>query len=103
MIARGVHDGTTSSNTYFEDTGVDFRELGVSGGQNWVIFNTTNNNYAYVKSLQKSSTGRYGRLNTSKDLLGTATSAADFDTGDVCLVMNKKYIQYPLSDYGLMT
>ena len=103
-VIRATHDGTTSSNTYFEDSNVDFRDNGVCGGQKYVIYNLTNNNYAYVKDVQKpSGKSRYCRLTTATTTTGTATTAADFDTSDVVLVMPLKWAQYPLSDYGLMT
>jgi hypothetical protein len=37
------------------------------------------------------------------DSNGAATTAADFDTNDVVLVLPKRDAQYPLSDYGHMT
>ncbi len=102
-IIRAVHDGTTSSNTYFEDSSVDFRELGVSGGQLWLIYNFTNANYCYVGEVQKpSGKSKYCRL-TSVLANGNATTAADFDTSDVVYVLPKSHAQYPLGDYGIMT
>lgn len=100
-FTRGVHDGTTSSNTYFEDSSMDFAHQGVCGGQTWILYNMTNNNYAHISSLVKV-TDKYSRLMLS-DAAGTATTAADIDTSDVCLIMQKDMAQYPLSTYGHMT
>jgi hypothetical protein len=102
-IIRGVHDGTTSSNTYFEDSSQDFRDQGVVGGQQWIIYNQSNDNYAYVKSVTKpAGKTRYCRIYTS-DEAGNATTAADFDTSDVIYLIPKDQVQYPLSDIGAMT
>jgi len=103
-IIRAVHDGTTSSNTYFEDSSVDFKAAGVSGGQTWLIINETNDNYGYVKSVAKP-TGqtRYCRLYTAENAAGDATAAADFDTADVCFILPVEWGQYPLSGIGAMT
>jgi len=102
-VLRGVHDGTTSSNTYFEDSSVDFKKNGVCGGQQWIIHNTTNNNYCYVGEVQKPSGKTKACRLTSVLADGTATTAADFDTSDVVLVMPIRYSQYPLTDCTIMT
>ena len=100
---KGVHDGATNSNTYFQDNSVDFKDNGVCGGQQWLIYNRTNTNYAYVGEVQKpAGKSKYCRL-TLTDAAGNATTAADIDTSDVVIVMPKQYAQYPMSDYGLMT
>ena len=77
---RGVHDGTTSSN-YFEDSSLDFRELGVTAG--WVMVNLSNDNRCLVNEIQRP-TGktRYCRLTVP-----STVAAADFDTADVVFIM----------------
>jgi hypothetical protein len=99
-----THDGTTSSNTYFEDASFDFLECGVSGNGQWLIYNLTNGNYAYIKEVRKpADSNKHCRLYTATDAAGTATTAADFDTNDVCYVFPVSCAWYPLSDIGLMT
>jgi len=106
-VIRAVHDGTTNNNTYFEDSSVDFQELGVSGQIDrcqWLLYNKSNNNYCYIREVIKpEGKQKYCRLITAKDSAGTPTTAADFDTGDVVYVLPRQIAQYPLSDYGLMT
>jgi len=100
-LVRAVHDGTNSSNTYFEDASVDFRDAGVSSG--WVIYNQSNGNYCYVGEIQRpAGKAKFCRL-TSVFADGTPTTAADFDTSDVCFIMPKSAMPYPLSAIGLMT
>ena len=99
-----IHDGTTNSHTYFEDASFDFFELGVSGNGQWLIYNQTNGNYAYIKSVTKPmGKSKNCRIYTATDAAGTATSAADFVTSDVCFVFPVSAAQYPMSDIGLMT
>jgi len=100
---KAYHDGTTSSNTYFEDTSYDFIELGVCGNGQWLIYNQTNGNYAYVKDVLKGSGSNHSRIYTAIDAAGTATTAADFDTSDVCYLFPVAAASYPLSDVALMT
>jgi len=100
---KAYHDGTTSNNTYFEDTSYDFKELGVSGNGQWLIYNQTNGNYAYVKSVKKGTGGKHSRIYTATDTVGTATTAADFVTNDVCFIFPRSAACYPLSDIGAMT
>ena len=101
---RGYHDGTTSSNTYFEDSSYDFRELGVSGNGQWMIYNMTNGNYAYVKKVVKpAGKTKWCRIETATDRDGTATTLADFDTYDICFIFPIDAMCYPLSDIGAMT
>jgi hypothetical protein len=103
-IIRAVHDGGDNANTYFQDSSVDFEKAGVSGGQSWIIINVTNDNYAYVKAVQKpAGQTKYCRLTTAEDSSGTATAAADFDDDDVCIVIPRQYAQRPLSGLGAMT
>jgi hypothetical protein len=102
-FVRAVHDGTTSANTYFEDSSIDFKENGVQGGQKWILFNVNNTNYAHIGAVQKpAGQSKYCRL-TLVDSGGTAMTLADSDTGDVAIIMPKDMAQYPLSDYGHMT
>jgi hypothetical protein len=102
---RAVHDGTTDSDTYFEDSSIDFLEAGVSSNGKFIIINESNDNYAYVGTITKPSTKtRYCRIYTFEDeRLETATAGANFDTADVCYIIPRQYVQYPLSDLGLMT
>jgi hypothetical protein len=102
---RAVHDGPTSSNTFFQDSSIDFHESGVEGGGTWIIINiTTNDNYAYIDAIQRpAGQTRYCRLTTTTSAGGAATTAADFDTGDVCLILPLDEVQYPLSGIGVMT
>jgi len=105
VFIKATHDGTTSSNTYFEDASFDFLELGVSGNGQWLIYNiTTNCDYAYVKSVTKPmGKSKHCRIYTATDAAGTATTAADFDTGDICYIFPVSAAWYPMSDIGLMT
>jgi hypothetical protein len=104
-IVRAVHDGTTSSGTYFEDSSIDFVEAGISGNGKFIIINETNDNYAYVGSITKpAGKTKYCRIYTYEDEdLTTATAAADFDTSDLCYIIPRSAVQYPLSGIGLMT
>lgn len=102
-VIRAVHDGGDTSHTYCQDSSIDFKEAGVSGGQQFIVINETNDNYAYVKAVQKpAGQAKYCRLTTS-DSAGTATSAADFDDDDVLFVLPKDWVQSPLSGIGAMT
>lgn len=100
-IVRAVHDGTTSSNTYLEDASVDFRDAGVSTG--WVIYNQTNGNYCFVGEVQRPAGKTKFCRATSVLANGSPTTAADFDTSDVCFLMPKSAMAYPLSAIGAMT
>ena len=104
-IVRAVHDGTTNSNTYFEDSSIDFFEAGVSSNGKFIIINESNDNYAYVGAITKpSGKSRYCRIYTYEDEnLTTATAAADFDTSDVCYILPREWVQHPLSGIGAMT
>lgn len=106
-ILKAYHDGTTSNNTYFEDSSYDFKELGVSGNCEWILYNQSNGNYAFIKEVRKpnNTTGskKFSRLYLARDREGTATSAADIDTNDVCFIFPVSQAAYPLSDIGLMT
>ena len=104
-IVRAVHDGTTSSNTYFEDSSIDFFEAGVSSNGKFIIINESNDNYAYVGTITKpSGKTRHCRIYTFEDeTLATATAAADFVTSDVCYIIPRQWVQSPLSGIGLMT
>jgi len=104
-MVRMVHDGTDSANTYFQDSSVDLFEAGVVGNGDWIVINTTNDNYAFVGEITKpSGQNKYCRALTFEDAgLTTATAAADFDTNDVLVLMQHRAAQYPLSGIGLMT
>lgn len=100
-VIRAVMDGTTNNNTYFEDSSLDFRDAGVSTG--WIIYNQSNGNYCYVGEVQRpADKAKYCRL-TSVTAAGAATTAADFDTNDVCFIYPPNALGYPLSDIGAMT
>ena len=96
-IVKAVHDGTTSSNTYFEDSSVDFIEAGVSGNGKFIIINSTNDNMGFVGKITKpAGKNKFCRIYTYEDeTLATATAAADFDTSDVCFIIPRMYAQYP--------
>lgn len=104
---RAVHDGTTSSNTYFEDSSIDFKKAGVGGPGRFVVFNQTNKNYAYTTDpIKPNGKTKHCRLMTYTDAACTsATTAADFDTSDVIFVFRLEEMGYPLSDItnALMT
>lgn len=103
-IVRGVHDGGATKHTYFQDSSVDFEEAGVSGGQSWIIINVTNDNYAYVKAVQRpAGQAKMCRLTLAEDSSGTATAAADFNDADIVIVIPRQYAQQPLSGLGAMT
>ena len=104
-IVRCVHDGTTSSNTYFQDSSVDLLEAGVSGNGSHIVINETNDNYAYTGLITKpAGEANYCRCTTFEDAnMNTATAAADFDTDDVLIIIPVMYAQSPLSGVGLMT
>jgi len=97
-IIRAVHDGTTSSNTYFEDSSIDFLEAGVSPNGKFIILNESNDNMGYVGTITKpAGKTRYCRIYTYEDEnLSVATAAAAFDTADVCYIIPRQYVQYPL-------
>lgn len=104
-LIRAVHDGTTNSNTYFEDGSIDFLKAGVSANGKFIIINESNDNYAYIgKIVKPNDKTKHCRLYTYEDEnLVTATAAADFDTADVCFILPRQWAQSPLSDLGLMT
>lgn len=102
-VIKCTHDDTTNSNTYCGDASYDFRDIGVTPN-NWIVVNATNGDWAYVKEVARPSGSRkYSRLYTATDRDGTATTAADFDTGDVFYVMPITEMWYPMSDVGAMT
>jgi len=97
-IVRAVHDGTTSSNTYFEDSSIDFVEAGISGNGKFILVNETNDNMAFVGKITKpAGKSNYCRIYTYEDEdLSVATAAADFDTSDVVYIIPRQHVQYPL-------
>ena len=105
-VIRAVHDGGDNCNTYFQDASIDFEKLGVTSSPtapSWLLYNTTNNNYAYVGEVQTVS----GKTNKCRVTLvtaaGAAVAAADIDDDDVALLLPVRYAQYPLGDYGIMS
>lgn len=104
ILLKAYHDGTTNSNTYFEDNSYDFKDLGVSGNGKWLIYNQTNGNYAYVKEVRKKNLKtKWSQIYTAIDSKGTPTSAADFDTADVCYIFPINAAPFPMSDVAMMT
>lgn len=103
-IVRAVHDGGDNCNTYFQDSSVDFKEAGISGGQQFVVINETNDNYGYVKAVQKpTGQSKYCRCTLAENAGGDAAAAADIDDNDVLIIIPKDWVQYPLSGIGAMT
>jgi len=103
-IIRAVHDGGDNKNTYFQDSSIDFKDAGVSGGQTFIIINESNDNYGYVKAVQKpSGQSKYCRLTVAENAAGDAAAAADFDDDDVCYIIPAQFAQYPLSGIGALT
>lgn len=105
-VVRAVHDGGDTSNTYFQDASIDFEKLGVVSSPTnpqWLLYNLTNNNYAYIGEVQRV-TGKANKCRlTLVTAAGAALAAADIDDDDVALILPKMHQQYPLSDYGIMT
>lgn len=105
-IIRSVHDGG-ASHVFWQDTDIDFRELGVSsqdGRAQWLLYNMSNNNYAYIKEVVKPvGQTKYNKLLLAEAADGTPTAAAAIADADVALILPRRIAQYPLSDYGLMT
>ncbi len=102
-MVKGVHDGG-ASGVFFQDGSMDFRDAGVEGGQSWILINESNDNYAYVKTVEKPAGQRkYCRLTLAENAAGDATSAAAIADADVAIIIPKQYAQYPLSDLGAMT
>lgn len=105
-IIRSTHDGGDTKNTYWQDSSLDFIKLGVVSSPTrptWLLYNMTNNNYAWIGEVQKVS----GKANmcrlTLVNAAGEAMAAADIDDDDVALILPRAYAQGPLSDYGLMS
>lgn len=101
-VVRMVHDGG-STHTFIEDSSIDIRENGVVGGQLWIVYNTSNNNYAHIGAVQKPTDKTKHCKATLVDSGGTALTAAAIADADVLLLIPKDLAQYPLSDYGHMT
>ncbi len=102
-MVKAVHDGG-ASGVFFQDSSLDFRDAGVEGGQAWILINETNDDYAYVKSVEKPAGQRkYCRLNLAENAAGDATSAAAIADADVAILIPKQYAQYPLTGIGAMT
>ena len=101
---RLVHDGG-STHLFIQDSSVDLEEAGVVGNGDWIVFNTSNDNYAFVGAISKPS----GQDKKCKALLyedaglATATAAATLVDDDILILMRHRDCQYPLSAVGLMT
>ena len=100
---RSIHDGGDAVHTYWEDSSLDFRENGISGGQNFILFNLTNANYCHIGEVQKPFGENKACRLTLVDSGGQALTASDIDDDDICIILQKNKAQYPLSDYGHMT
>ena len=101
-MVYGKHDGGASKQ-YLEDSDVDFVELGVCGGQQWIAISVTGQEYSFVGEVQKPfGKTKYCRC-TLVDAAGNAIGAAvpDVDDDDVFWLMPAENCQYPLSDLGL--
>jgi len=94
---RAVHDGTTNSHLYFEDSSIDFLGAGISPNGKFILINATNDNMAYVGKITKpEGKTNYCRIYTYEDeALSVATAAADFVTSDVIYIIPRAYAQYP--------
>lgn len=102
-VIRSVHDGG-ASNVHWQDSSLDFQKCGVEGGQQWIIINEDNDNYAYVKEVQKpAGQSDYCRLTLAESADGTATAAAAIADADKGYIIRKDMVQYPLSGIGAMT
>ena len=105
-VIRSIHDGGDTKHTYWQDASIDFEKLGVITSPTkptWVLYNTTNNNYAYIGEV-RSVSGKANKCRlTLVNAAGTAMAAADIDDDDVALILPRGEVQYPLSDYGLMS
>lgn len=101
---RLVHDGGTTQ-LFIQDSSVDLEEAGVVGNGDWIVINTSNDDYAFVGALSKPS----GQDKKCKALLyedaalSTATASAAIADADVLVLMRHRDAQYPLSGIGLMT
>lgn len=97
-IVRAVHDGGDNSNTYFQDSSLDFMEAGVSGNGKFMIINKSKNKMAFIGSVAKpAGLNNYCRLYTYEDAdCKVATASADFDNNAVCFIVSRANAQYPL-------
>lgn len=99
-----VHDAGDNVHLYMQDSSLDFAEMGVEGGQSWLLINETNDNYAYIKSVEKpAGQSKFCRLVLAENAAGDATAAADLVDADVCFILPKHRVQSPLSGIGFMT
>lgn len=103
VYIKATHDGGDNCNTYFQDNSYDFLEMGVSGGQSFILLNITNGNYAYIgEVLRPAGKSKHCRL-TLVDSAGNAMAAADCDNNDVAHIFPVSHAWYPLSDIGMMS
>jgi len=99
-----IHDGGTTQ-LFIQDSSVDLIEAGVTGNGDWIVFNTSNDNYAFVGTISKpSGQTKYCKALLYEDAgLATATASAALADADVLVLMRHRDAQYPLSSVGLMT
>ena len=97
------YDAGDTVNTYWQDSSLDFRDMGVSGEEKFILYNQTNGNYCFIGEVQKpSGQSKFCRV-TLVDSNGDALTAADIDDDDVGVILKYDECGYPLSDIGAMT
>lgn len=101
---RLVHDGGTTQ-LFIQDSSVDLVEAGVTGNGDWIVINTSNDDYAFVGEISRpSGSDVYSKALLYEDAnLTTATAAAALADNDVLVLMRHRECQYPLSGIGLMS
>lgn len=99
-----IHDGG-SSHLFIQDSSVDLVKAGVVGNGDWIVINTSNDNYAFIGAISRpSGSDVYSRALLYEDAnLTTPTAAAAIADADVLILMRHREAQYPLSGIGLMT
>lgn len=103
LYIKAYHEGG-ASHTTFRDDSFDFKELGVSGNGNWILYNQTNGNYAYVKQVRKGNgKSKWSLIDTATDADGTATTAATFANNNVIFLFPVNAAPFPMGDIGAMT
>lgn len=103
LFLKAYHEGGASHVTFRDDT-FDFKDLGVSGNGNWILYNQSNGNYAYVKQVRKQNgKSTWSLIDTAIDSDGTATSAATFANNDVIYLFPVNAAPFPMGDVGMMT
>lgn len=100
-VIRSIHDGGDAVHTYWQDSSIDFKELGVSGGGLYFLYNFNNQNYAYIGEVQKpAGQSKFCRC-TIVTKAGVALAASDNDDDDVGYILPTSQAQYPITDYGI--